>query len=148
MTEWMLLAREQPLHQSDCLLMDDCGRVFYGVANVFDQPPQFTYPHTHTPPQDFVPLYWLPLPRRPSKEPKMRVWIPLSERLPPEGETVLISVETQTFAGKYVPGSYLEDGVTSWLVLPSGDDDVAFLSVSATHFWCELPPPENWGGCP
>ena len=75
----------------------------------------------------------------------MRKWIPFAERVPPEGETVLISVETATFAGKYVDGRYLEDGISSWLVLPSGDDDVAFLEVSATHFWVELPSPDPCG---
>ena len=78
----------------------------------------------------------------------MRKWIPIAEKLPPENETVIISVETQTFAGKYVAGSYLEDGIPSWLVLPSGDEDVAFLAVSATHFWAELPAPEVYGGFP
>lgn len=73
------------------------------------------------------------------------LWIPLSELSPPDNETVLVSVGPETFAGKYVIGKHLEDGIDSWLVLPSGDDDVAFLEASATHFWRPLPPSAHWG---
>jgi hypothetical protein len=72
-------------------------------------------------------------------------WVPLSESHPPDDETVLVSVGPETFAGKYVRGEHLEDGIASWLILPSGEDDVSFLAASATHFWRTLPPSAFWG---
>jgi hypothetical protein len=77
------------------------------------------------------------------------LWVSVAESLPPADETVLISIGTETLAGKYVPGKHLEDGIDSWLVLPSGESDVAFVAAGATHFWRPLPPSAHWGAfCP
>lgn len=65
MNMWKDLTREEPLHLSDCLVMDERGRVFYGIADVFVSPPEFIYPELLSPPPNFVPRYWIPLPRTP-----------------------------------------------------------------------------------
>lgn len=63
--EWRRIPFDDPPHQSDCLVMDEQGRIFFGISRLFGTTLDFIYSPTQPPPSDFVPRYWFPYPRRP-----------------------------------------------------------------------------------